>query len=86
MKDITDGTASTIMIVERDDAHAPSWTKPDDLPFDPKRPAQGLGRLYARDGYYAAFCDGSVRFLATTIPDDALRALFTKSGGEPRGD
>jgi hypothetical protein len=83
LKDITDGVSNTIMIVECDDQRAPIWTKPDDLPFDPKNPAQGLGRLFAPGGFDAAFCDGSVRFLLPSMPADALRAMFTKAGGEP---
>jgi hypothetical protein len=84
-KDITDGTSNTIMVVECDDSHAPLWTKPDDLPFDPKNLLRGLGHLFA-GGFQVAKCDGSVRFISTTISPDVLRALFTKAGGEPVGN
>jgi len=80
-KDIIDGTSNTIMIVEADDDQAVEWTKPDDLTIDPESPARGLGGLY-EDGFYAAYCDGSVRRLPDTIAADTLRALFTRNGRE----
>lgn len=81
-KEITDGTSNTIMIVEANDDQAVIWTKPDDLPFDPKQPAKGLGALYG-DGFWVAFCDGSARFLRLSNDPAILRALFTRAGGEP---
>ncbi len=84
-KDITDGLSSTIMTVEVDDRHAVVWTKPDDLPFDPQDPKKGIGNLF-EDGFHAAFCDGSVRFLRKTIDPKTLKALMTRAGGEMIGD
>jgi hypothetical protein len=82
IKSITDGTAHTIMAVEVDDAHAVIWTKPDDLPYDPKEPAKGLGRLY-KNVFLALFCDGSVRVIELPYPDDQLRAAFSANAGDP---
>jgi hypothetical protein len=83
-KDIRDGSSNTIMVVTVDDQHAVIWTKPDDWPFDPKDPANGLGRFFD-GGFITAFCDGSVHMLVW--PKDpkgitTLRALFTRAGGE----
>ena len=81
---VTDGTSNTLMVVEANDAVA--WTKPDDLPFDPAKHGRGNGLLGAgsahRDGFNAAFADGSVRFIKSSVPLDVLRALITRSGGE----
>lgn len=81
IKEIKDGTSSTILAVEVDDEHAVIWTKPDDLPFDPNNPAKGLGGHFQR-GFNAAFCDGSVHFLLKGTDPKVLRALFTRAGGE----
>ena len=76
------------LIVEVGEDQAVTWTKPDDLPFDPdpKQPLPKLGGLFG-DGFHAAFCDGSVRFLRHDIGEQTLRALITRDGGEAiRGD
>jgi hypothetical protein len=80
-KDIKDGLSQTIMIVEVDDPHAVIWTKPADLAFDPMDPKKGIGSLYD-DGFVAAFCDASTRFLPRGIDPKTLSALFTRAGGE----
>jgi hypothetical protein len=85
IKDITDGTSHTIMLVAVDDQHAVVWTKPDDLPFDPQDPKKGIGRVYP-EGLPAAFCDGSAHLLRRTIDPETLKALFTRAGGETIGE
>jgi hypothetical protein len=42
------------------------WTKPEDLPFDPKKPLPELGGLF-EDGFHVALVDGSAFFLSRTI-------------------
>ena len=78
---ITDGASNTIMIVEVDDAHAVTWTKPDDLEFDPKAPRKNIGILRG-DSFLVAFADGSVQTLPANIADATLAAIFTRAGGE----
>ncbi|HZZ77169.1 MAG TPA: sigma-70 family RNA polymerase sigma factor [Gemmataceae bacterium] len=78
--DIKDGTSNTIMIVEAKDPVV--WTKPADLSL-PKQADEKLpvgGRF--KDGFNAAFCDGSVRFLPDTIEAAKLRAYITAAGGD----
>ena len=82
LKDITDGTANTIMTVEVTDDKAVVWTKPDDLPYDEKNPLQGLVGLHP-DNFLAGFADGSARFISSTIDPAVLKALFTRNGHEP---
>jgi hypothetical protein len=79
MKDITDGPANTIMIVEAEEAVP--WTKPEDVVYDPKKPLPKFGGVF-KDGFYAAFADGSVRFIKKDTDEKLLRALITKAGGE----
>jgi prepilin-type processing-associated H-X9-DG protein len=77
--DITDGTSNTIMVVEA--AQGVPWTKPDDVKFDDGKLVPRVGGVF-KNGFNAAFCDGSVRFLKKTIKEDTLRALITRNGGE----
>lgn len=78
MLEVLDGTSNTIMVVEA--AEPVIWTKPEDVPFNPKEPLPKLGVL--GDGFYAAMCDGSVRFIRRTVNEQTLRALITRNGGE----
>jgi hypothetical protein len=82
MAAITDGTSNTILAVEAADERAAVWTKPDDLPVDPKEPLKGLTRP-GQDGFLALMADGSTRYLRATIDPKKLAALFTRAGGEP---
>lgn len=77
--DVTDGTSNTILIVEG--ANAVPWTKPEDLPYDRNQPLPKLGGEFP-DSFPAAFCDGSVRFLPRNLPEQQLRAMITRNGGE----
>ncbi len=81
IRDITDGTSNTLMVVEADADQAVVWTKPGDWKFDPKEPLKGLGKLRQR-GFYALRADGSVGFFSNSLDPDTLRAMFTRAGGE----
>jgi hypothetical protein len=75
---ISDGTSNTIILVEA--ADAVPWTKPEDVAFDPQRTPR-LGGLF-KGGFHAAFADGRVSFLRQDADPAALRAAFTRNGGE----
>ena len=66
------------------DLAAVPWTKPDELPFDPKATADELKKLLKMDGdgCNAALADGSVRFLRSTLDAATLKGLITRNGGE----
>jgi hypothetical protein len=81
--DITDGTSNTVMFVEA--GKAVPWTKPEDIPYDAAKPVPKLGGLGFPNGFSAAFCDGSVRFVSRTISEKTLRAAITRNGGEVLG-
>jgi hypothetical protein len=79
---ITDGTSYTLMAAEVNDAKAVTWTKPDDLDFNPTTPLDGLGGLWP-NGFIALFCDGSVRFVSTGIDPATMRNLVNRHDGKP---
>lgn len=74
-----DGTFSTFLVVEG--SEAVPWTKPEDIPFDPKKPLPKLATVF-KDGFRAAMMDGSSRFWRVDTPEEALRAAITWNGGE----
>jgi hypothetical protein len=78
---ITDGTSNTIMAIEAAPDKAVPWTKPEDWELDPDKPNQGLVG-HRPNGFLAAWCDGSVRFIQKSVSDETLKAIFTRSGGE----
>ncbi|MBN1910095.1 MAG: DUF1559 domain-containing protein [Pirellulales bacterium] len=82
IRDITDGTSNTILLVEANDEQAVIWTKPEDLPFDPKNPTRGLGSLVP-DGFNSLFADASARFIRVPNSPGRLRAVMTRNGREP---
>jgi hypothetical protein len=75
----TDGTSNTILVVE---AEKPvPWTKPEDVPYDPKKLIPKLGGLFP-EGFHIALADGSTRIIARKFDEKQLRAAITPSGGE----
>jgi len=74
---ISDGTSNTIMIVET--AESVPWTKPEEFDFG----TGPLPKLFSRDGTICVlFADSAIRCLPETVRDAALRAAFTRAGGE----
>jgi hypothetical protein len=80
IRQITDGTSLTFMIVEAPPNAAVVWTKPEDFDVDAHRLHERLFR--GRDSFGAAICDGSARVIGKDIAEKTLRALFSINGGE----
>jgi hypothetical protein len=80
---ITDGTSNTIMVVESSTAYP--WTRPIDLPFDPKAELPAFGKAYGNVPL-CAMCDASTRPLdLKKISATTLKAAITIAGGEVLG-
>jgi hypothetical protein len=77
-----DGTSNTILIVEA--ADAVTWTKPDELPYDPNKPLPKLGLQPGRP-FNVVLADGEVRSISPSISDRTLRSAITPNGGEVLG-
>lgn len=74
-----DGTANTFLIVEAE--QAVPWTKPQDLDYFPDGPLPRFGKTRA-GGFNAAMGDGAVKTIQPSLPQQTLRALITRNGGE----
>lgn len=79
LPDITDGTSLTIAIIEA--SQAVPWTKPSDLPYDPKKPLPKLGGLFD-NGINAAFADGSTHWLKKDFDAAMMRVGITRNNGD----
>jgi hypothetical protein len=78
--EVTDGLSLTIMAAEANEENAVVWTKPDDLPFDPKNPLAGLARP-GQSHFLAAMGDGSTRRISTKLDAETLRRAFIRNDG-----
>ncbi len=81
MREVTDGTSRTVMLVEANDDQAVIWTKPDDFEYDQQDPMGDLVGLWP-DGFLAVLADGSAHFIRSSIDPTVLKAFFTRNGGE----
>ncbi len=85
MKDISDGTSYTIMLVEskliREVPVSVPWTKPDDVVYEAEKPVPAIGGIH-KEGYFAGFADGSPHWIPSGIDEKTQRGLFTRAGGE----
>jgi hypothetical protein len=81
IRDIKDGTSSTLIVVEVADERAVFWTKPDDWQLDEKNLAAGLGGHFA-DVFLALAADASAHVLKIDQPAEKLRAHLTRAGRE----
>ena len=83
IRNITDGTSMTIMVLEATPNDAVIWTKPDDFDVDAGHLHERL--FQGRDSFGTAFCDGAYHPLQKAIKDKTLEWLFTINGGEAVG-
>jgi hypothetical protein len=85
LEQITDGTSWTILVVEASDEKAVVWSKPDDIEYDETRDElPGLVGLQPKS-FLAAFCDGSLRELASDVDSKGFKKLFLRNDGPLEG-
>lgn len=86
LRDITDGTANTLLVVEIP-GNSIHWMEPKDTTIDGLNQLQPLsgqtgGRQSHPGGFNALLCDGSVRFISLAIDPETLKLLIEKSDGQ----
>jgi hypothetical protein len=81
LRDITDGTSKTILVVEVEPSRAVEWTKPHDWEVDIQNPLEGVARS-DRIVFSAGFADAHVELIPVDVDFKKLRGLLTRSGGE----
>jgi prepilin-type processing-associated H-X9-DG protein len=75
--EITDGTSSTLAVIEADDEHAIPWMAPVDADGSLVLGLRPTAKFHHPGGFNAALADGSVRFLQASLPATVRRALMT---------
>ena len=71
-----DGTRHTIALVEA--KRDVPWTKPEDIVYDAQQPLPRFGGWF-REGFFAAFADGTVRLVLANNYERTIRNLLTIS-------
>ncbi len=81
MREITDGTSNTIMLIESNKESAVIWTRPDDLEIDEDDPLANVC-----DGspgtFSVGWADGAVTSLTHEMAIEQFNAMLTRNGGE----
>lgn len=75
-----DGLNETVLVVVA--ADPVEWTKPDDLDASPGKPFPKMANFHLGGRFLIVLADGSARDLRPNVPEAAMRALVTHSGGE----
>jgi uncharacterized protein (TIGR03067 family) len=79
--DFPDGLSNTIFVVEA--GEPVPWTKPEDIPFDPKKKElPKLGGLFP-DGFHAAMGDGTAMWISSNFDPPTLRLAIIRNDGQP---
>lgn len=86
IRDINDGIANTLVVIEADLNHAVPWMAPQDADEPVIAAFIGKSKHVHVSGGHALFGDGSTRLLSSNIPAQTLQALTTIDGGEKLGD
>jgi Protein of unknown function (DUF1559)/BlaR1 peptidase M56 len=84
IKNITDGTSHTIMLIEA--KRDIPWTKPEDIEIDSDtaKPLPKFGGHMLEGLFIVGLADGSVHGMSAGVDPDVLRSLFMIASGQPK--
>jgi len=82
LRQITDGTTNTFLVLDADDSKAVIWTKPEDFPVEEKKPPAGHFRPSV-NRILVALCDGDVQMLSARTSKANLWRYFCPTDGQP---
>lgn len=77
-----DGVTNSLLIVEA--GEAVPWTKPADVPYDPKGPLPKFGDP-TKPTWLAVIGDASARAIKRTVSEETLRSAICPADGKPLG-
>ena len=80
-REMRDGTANTILVVETRTEDAVVWTKPADITVDTNQPLSNMGNVH-QGGFHVMMADGAVKFIADSIDPSLFEGLLTHANGE----
>jgi hypothetical protein len=82
MRQITDGTSNTIVVLQVNNARAATWTKPEDWELNENDPLAGLSGSMHPGVFGAGFCDGHVMMISENTDLPTFKGMLTIGGGE----
>ncbi|MFP6670696.1 MAG: DUF1559 domain-containing protein [Pirellulaceae bacterium] len=80
MRDVTDGTSQTVLIINAGPDKAVPWTKPQDLTYQPDAIVQSLGDV--NDPFMVMFADGAIYPVRKTVDERMLLRMFQRNDGK----
>jgi prepilin-type processing-associated H-X9-DG protein len=80
--EVTDGIRNTIFVIETESENAVPWMAPDDIDMATYLSLGQSSRPNHMGGSNAAFADGSVQFLSTSMDPNTAKAIVTKDAGD----
>lgn len=86
IKEITDGTSDTILVIEVPHEQAVTWYVPQDADAAVLQGFSSKSKETHTGGRHALMGDGTVRFISQNIAPPTFQALLTTAGGETIGE
>lgn len=86
IRDVTDGTSNTILVMEVDAAHAVLWMTPQDADESWLHSLGATKKHSHTGGAHALLADGTVKFVSQNINLPTLQGLITVDSGEEIGE